>query len=200
MLCPQCWGLQAQTPGPDCVHCNPCPHCSGAGVVEDIQLSEHFRLSEMLASETAVRRHIPNVPGPGIQQNMADVTTKLLEPIRKEFGPIHISSGFRSSELNNKVGGSFNSAHILGKAADISSMDKSITRKMLVDWVLSNNISFDQIIFEGTWVHIAHNAKLDSNAIGAASLGVFQPNRKQALMRIGNSYLPYDPKDPRVNT
>lgn len=34
-------------------------------------------------------------------------------------GPINVNSGFRSREHNNSVGGSKNSAHLLGAAADI---------------------------------------------------------------------------------
>ncbi len=46
---------------------------------------------------------------------------KVLQGIRDAFGkPVNINSGFRSQNHNTDVGGSYNSAHLMGKAADIS--------------------------------------------------------------------------------
>lgn len=43
-----------------------------------------------------------------------------LQVLRNYFGvPIHINSGYRSPQHNRKVGGSKNSQHLLGNAADI---------------------------------------------------------------------------------
>jgi uncharacterized protein YcbK (DUF882 family) len=44
-----------------------------------------------------------------------------LDALRKKFGkPIIITSGYRSYEYNISIGGSKNSAHVQGKAADIA--------------------------------------------------------------------------------
>lgn len=44
----------------------------------------------------------------------------LLQDIRDHFGaPVHINSAYRTSSYNKKVGGSTNSYHVKGKAADI---------------------------------------------------------------------------------
>ena len=44
-----------------------------------------------------------------------------LDALRKKFGkPIIITSGYRSPEYNISIGGSKNSAHVQGKAADIA--------------------------------------------------------------------------------
>lgn len=45
----------------------------------------------------------------------------MLDALRKKFGkPIIITSGYRSPEYNISIGGSKNSAHVQGKAADIA--------------------------------------------------------------------------------
>lgn len=54
-----------------------------------------------------------------VQLNIAELAVQL-EIIRSHFNaPVHINSAYRSPEHNASVGGSKNSQHILGKAADI---------------------------------------------------------------------------------
>ena len=42
-----------------------------------------------------------------------------LQAIRNEFGPLIITSGYRTPEYNAQIGGGINSQHLLGLAADI---------------------------------------------------------------------------------
>jgi len=54
-----------------------------------------------------------------VQLNIAELAIQL-EIIRAHFNaPVHINSAYRSPEHNESVGGSKNSQHLLGKAADI---------------------------------------------------------------------------------
>lgn len=54
-----------------------------------------------------------------VQLNIAELAVQL-EIIRSHFNaPIKINSAYRSPEHNEAVGGSKNSQHVLGKAADI---------------------------------------------------------------------------------
>ncbi len=47
-----------------------------------------------------------------------------LQQLREKYGKsITITSGYRSKEYNDKVGGVKNSQHVLGKAADITAKD-----------------------------------------------------------------------------
>lgn len=198
MICPRCWGDKTD---PDevrnCVHCNPCKHCTGLGVLPDIQLSAHFKLSEMVISQTAIRKGIENVPSDLVIANLKYVCSSLLEPIRSKFGPITITSGYRSPRLNNQIGGSITSAHVSGMAADINPLG-SVTKKQIVDWVISTSEIeiFDQIIFEGTWVHVAHNAQPNLSVPDT----LYKPDRKEALMMFNGKYSPYNSNDPRVMT
>ncbi|MGO4379709.1 D-Ala-D-Ala carboxypeptidase family metallohydrolase [Pseudoduganella sp. RAF19] len=117
-----------------------------------MNLSEHFTLEEMVASQIATRRRLDNRPGPQELANLKRVCV-VLEEVRALVGaPVTVSSGFRSKAVNQAVGGAANSAHLLGLAADINV--PGMAPKALAKMILASNILFDQLIYEGTWVHI----------------------------------------------
>lgn len=187
MLCPRCWGSRIE-PGRDDRNCN---FCLGDGVSKDVQLGPHFWLSEFVRSSKALRKGIPNDPSSKHIEELRSLVVKLLEPLRREFGSISIESGFRTLKTNIEIGGSESSVHMDGRAADIVPMAPGVTLKMLVDWMIKQDkLLFDQVIFEGTWVHVGHESPRGGY-------------RRQALMMFMNSkkervYSRYDPKDPRV--
>ena len=101
-----------------------------------MKLSDHFYLSEFTRSQTASRKGIDNTPTAEDTRNMKMLCQKILEPLRKLYGkPIYISSGFRCSELNFAIGGSSNSQHMSGEAADL---DSAYDNKILFDLIKSN--------------------------------------------------------------
>lgn len=117
-----------------------------------MNLSPHFSLAELVSSQVATRKGIDNAPAPAIVANLTRLAA-LLEQVRALVGaPIAISSGYRSPALNKAVGGAANSAHVLGLAADISTA--KLTPKALALLIRQSDIAFDQLIYEGTWVHI----------------------------------------------
>ena len=117
-----------------------------------MQLSKNFSLAELVASQVATRKGIDNTPAPAIVTNLTRLAA-LLEQVRALVGaPIAISSGYRSPALNKAVGGAANSAHVLGLATDISTA--KLTPKALTLLIRQSDIAFDQLIYEGTWVHI----------------------------------------------
>ena len=121
-----------------------------------MNLSPHFSLAELVASQVATRKGIDNAPTPAIVTNLTRLAA-LLEQVRALVGaPIAISSGYRSPALNKAVGGAGNSAHVLGLAADISTA--KLTPKALALLIRQSDIAFDQLIYEGTWVHIGLSA------------------------------------------
>ena len=154
-----------------------------------MQISKHLSLAEVSRSETAKRRGINNTPSGEHLENFKKLAENVFEPIREHFGvPIHISSGYRSKELNSAIGGSSTSQHCQGEAIDID-MDGSkggVTNKMVFDFI-KDNLVFDQMIWEfGTdknpdWVHVSYE-----------STG---KQRKQILKAIKSggktSYVPY---------
>ena len=121
-----------------------------------MNLSPHFSLVELVSSQVATRKGIDNAPAPAIVANLTRLAA-LLEQVRALVGaPIAISSGYRSPALNKAVGGAANSAHVLGLAADISTA--KLTPKALTLLIRHSDIAFDQLIYEGTWVHIGLSA------------------------------------------
>lgn len=88
--------------------------------MEDKQLSKNFTLREMCASLTAELYNIKNEPTQKDVDNLTRLCQNVLQPARDDFGkPIHVNSGFRCKELNDKVGGKKNSYHLKGQAADL---------------------------------------------------------------------------------
>ena len=123
------------------------------------QLSEHFKLGEFTQSGTARRHKVKNVPGPREVERLRFLCVKSLEPMRRRFGVIRITSGFRCKKLNALVGGSPTSQHVLGEAADIHTGGRELSEKMF--GFAKQNIPFDQLILEHNpahgiyWLHIS---------------------------------------------
>lgn len=143
----------------------------------DNQLSPHFTLAELTASDTAARRGIDNTPTPAIYASLKR-TAEALETIRALGGkPIIVTSGYRSPALNAAVGGAGNSAHLTGLAADINRSGSTPYDFGLA--IINSGLEFDQIIHEyGRWVHI-----------GLAAAGQ-KPRRQLLTIRTGTGYLP----------
>lgn len=119
-----------------------------------MNLSEHFTLEELTFSQTATRKGINNEPSEAVKANLA-VLAKGLERVRAILlSPIHISSGYRSVELNKLIGGSGKSAHMDGFAADFTAPSFG-NPETIVRTLYRHGIQCDQCIMEGTWVHIS---------------------------------------------
>ncbi|HSH72327.1 MAG TPA: D-Ala-D-Ala carboxypeptidase family metallohydrolase [Methylophilaceae bacterium] len=121
-----------------------------------IQLTEHFFLEELCRSDMAVRKGILNIPSPVVVQNLR-VLAEGLEKVRTLLGkPIMVSSGYRSATLNSLVGGAMKppSAHISGFAADFTCWSFGRPED-IVRAIERSDIKFDQVIMEGSWVHIS---------------------------------------------
>lgn len=118
-----------------------------------MNISEHFTLEEMTISETAIRRGIANTPGV-VELNNLKRTASIMEEVRSLLGsPIRISSGYRCLALNRAIGSGDNSAHVKGLAIDFTCPGFG-TPKEICKKIASSSIKFDQLIYEGTWVHI----------------------------------------------
>jgi hypothetical protein len=123
----------------------------------DQMVSRSFRLSEFLRSETAVRRGLDNTPPAPAMDNLRNILAPGLQRVRDLLEtPVQITSGYRSPEVNRAVGGSPASQHVLGLAADFVSPQFGNPRA-IARFIAENAavIRFDQLIFEGTWVHIS---------------------------------------------
>jgi len=136
------------------------------------QLSKYTTLQEVIKSNQASVLKIPNIPNAEQVANLKLVCTEVFDKVREHFGkPIGISSGFRSVELNNRIGGSKSSQHMEGKALDIDGdLYGGVSNKAIFDYI-KNNCNFDQLIWEfGTenapdWVHVSYNKEVNRKQI-----------------------------------
>ena len=133
------------------------------------QLTTHFSLDELTKSDTAVRLGIDNTPSNDVLNNL-NVLAQGLEKVRTLLNvynrPVLISSGYRCSALNKALHGASNSAHMYGYAADFTCPDFG-TPLDIVKKIAASDIQFDQIIQEGTWVHISFDPKMRRQVLTA---------------------------------
>lgn len=128
-----------------------------------MQLSTHFTLAEFTRSESAKRHGVSNEPTPEHLENIKALCEKVLEPIRVKFGPINISSGYRSKVLNHYIGGSLSSQHCEGKAADLDQDGMGGATNVEIFHYIKDNLYFDQLIYEmgdsnkPDWIHVSYN-------------------------------------------
>lgn len=125
-----------------------------------MQLSPHFKLVEFTRSATAQARHIDNTPNEEQIKNLKFLCDNVLEPLREQFGPIIIGSGFRCPALNTAVGGVKNSQHTIGEACDIHLPSIEVGKKYFE--FLKKLPIFDQLIWERDnprsnhyWIHVS---------------------------------------------
>lgn len=123
----------------------------------DHQLSKSFRLAEFLRSESAQRLGLDNTPDATALANIRNVLGPSMQRVRDLLEtPVFVTSGYRSPQVNGLVGGSRNSQHVLGLAADFVSPQfgspKAICRHLMRH---QGVVRWDQLIWEGTWVHIS---------------------------------------------
>jgi hypothetical protein len=133
-----------------------------------MKLSPHFNLDEFIYSPTATRLGIDNTPGSAIIERLR-IVAEGLEIVRNSLGeggsPIIIDSGYRCPELNKAVHGSWKSGHLLGWAVDIRS--KTWSALDIAHRVLEIGLKFDQLIMEGTWIHISFDPKMRGEVLTA---------------------------------
>ena len=129
-----------------------------------MQLTAHFTLAEMTASQTAREKRIKNEPDQQAVVNLMALCLMVLEPLRIAMNePIKIGSGYRSQKLNKAVGGVANSQHMTGQAADLCIDGDMAKGKRWFRWIRTH-CTFDQLIFEHNakgsyWVHVSYSAQ-----------------------------------------
>jgi hypothetical protein len=124
------------------------------------KLTQNFSLEEFTDSQTAARKGVRNIPhGRSHEHKNLQRTAEVMELVRTILGgkPVLISSGYRSREVNEAVGGSAGSAHIQGLAVDFTC--PAFGAPLDICEALEphmRELGVDQLIHEyGTWVHLA---------------------------------------------
>lgn len=120
-------------------------------------LSAHFTLYEMLTSQTAARFSFTEQfnPPKSVVHNLERLCQQVLEPLRQIVGvPIQVNSGYRCLRVNQSVGGSAKSQHMVGQAADIVINSKDVETVFQI--IRASSLPFDQLIQEfDHWVHVS---------------------------------------------
>ena len=102
----------------------------------------------------------PDLPNSGI--NMDNAFLQMLDDARGIAGiPFKITSGYRSAEHNQKVGGVKNSSHLVGKAADIG-VGSGNERYIILDALIK--AGFCRMGIAKTFIH-CDNDETKSNSV-----------------------------------
>lgn len=131
------------------------------------KLSDHFALREFVVSGAAIRHNIDNTPETWHVERLRSLCRIVLEPLRRRFGVIRITSGYRCPRLNAIVGGAAASQHLKGEAADIHVSGKAQGEKMFA--YIRDNLDFDQLLFErraksgAYWLHVSCKPGAEGN-------------------------------------
>ena len=139
-------------------------------------LSPNFTLGEMTKSSS--HPEVYNIPSHEAIENLKRVCgwlevlreraaspgpTASPGPSKRRGEPIIINSGYRSPQLNRKIGGAANSNHLTGCAADIrtSGMEQAICyAAILINYAKESQQDFDELLIErnrygAIWLHFA---------------------------------------------
>jgi zinc D-Ala-D-Ala carboxypeptidase len=146
---------------------------AGAILLGAVTMTDGFNYNEFIHSDTATKNKIENVPSPDQIENGKALFKNIVQPIRDRFGEIRITSAFRNPELNRMVGGVGDSQHMSGQAVDIQT--PGISRYDVAHWIIEN-LEYDQLILEPTWLHISYSRV---------------KNRKQNLKYSNGDLIPY---------
>ena len=151
---------------------------------KNIKLSEHFTLGEL--TKTSVKTADGNIPSHVAIENLRRLCG-WLEILRERYNqmygnlslgpgpsdrsgeelPVIINSGYRSPEVNKRVGGSPTSNHLTGCAADIKVFGIEQAMRyavILLNYADNTMQEFDELLIErskkGTyWLHFAVRPK-----------------------------------------
>lgn len=136
-----------------------------------MNLSPNFTLAELTITQ---QRGFDNTPSEVVVARLRTLAASL-EKVKTILGGVAVlvNSAYRSPAVNKAVGSKPTSAHVQGWAADI--IAPRFGTPFEVATILAAKLdAFDQIIFEGTWVHLSIDPR----------------NRRQVLTMRGGRYLP----------
>lgn len=131
----------------------------------EAKLSPHFTLGELTKSSS--HPEVYNIPSHEAIANLKRVCVWLEELRLRSGTPIRINSGYRSPQLNKKIGGVPTSNHLTGCAVDIrvSGMEQLIVyAAIIIQYANETHQDFDELLIEknkhgAIWLHFAVRAK-----------------------------------------
>ena len=132
-----------------------------------MKLSDNSSLAEATKSVTALRNGIANTPTATHLIALKEVAKNIFQPCRNHFGkPLAVTSGYRSEELNDLIGGSKKSQHSKGEALDLDAQVYGGFTNLELFMFIKDHLEFDQLIGEFpdnvgefAWVHCSYKAE-----------------------------------------
>lgn len=125
---------------------------------------KYFSIAEFLRSDAAEKYQVSNIPSDEellkVLTNINTLVNNVLDPLRAMIGrPIIITSGYRSRQINELVGGSKTSQHLTGKAADFHVRGFTPQQMNVVYQTIQMIFDFDQLIFypSKNIIHVSWN-------------------------------------------
>lgn len=120
-------------------------------------MMRYFTDQELCKSNTAERLGIWNWPSEEVLNNLHSLVEHVLDPAREMLGrPVFVNSGYRSKETNIAVGGTKNSQHLRGEAADV------YCKGNLMDlFNVLRKTDFDQLILyrKKRFIHVSYTTR-----------------------------------------
>lgn len=115
----------------------------------------NFTFKEFISSDEADRHNINNMPiEVEIVENCIHTIHNLQKVRNLLANPIKINSGYRNPQVNKLVKGQPDSQHMKGEAADFVCPNYGSPYD-ICKAIVKSGLEFDQLIMEGTWVHIS---------------------------------------------
>ena len=132
-----------------------------------MKLTQNFTLKELTKSDTAIRKGISNEPNTDEIEKLKLLCETILQPVRDKFGPVTVTSGYRSPELCMAIGSSINSQHTKAEAVDFEV--EGVDNADVAYWIKDNISNWDQMILEfytpgqpnSGWIHCSITSKLE---------------------------------------
>ena len=132
-------------------------------------MTSAFSLADLLRTSrgpnpiTPTVRYGRQVTAGEINQNLEALRVDILEPLALALGRGRLTSCYRSPTVNAAVGGSTNSAHLVGLAAD---WQPAVAYPAAIAWLAARELPLDRVILEerarstGTsrWLHLQRHA------------------------------------------
>ncbi|MDR1372291.1 MAG: hypothetical protein LBJ17_04080 [Dysgonamonadaceae bacterium] len=117
-----------------------------------IRLTKNFMLKEF-AVTSANYGEVKEEQAAGCleyQENLLHLCQFILQPLREYIGKVTVTSGYRNPVVNRIVGGSENSYHMRGMAADIITDENMSAFMYIKRWKL-----YTELILHKTFIHVA---------------------------------------------
>ena len=136
-----------------------------------MQLTKNFSLEELTISQEAARNGLRNRPAQSQLAALKALCENILQPLRDRVKrPVVVTSGFRSTTVNRRVGGAPSSQHCKGQAADITVPGMKTAE--VVALIRAMHLPFDQLVDEyGQWVHVSYGPRQRCQVLTARYVG-----------------------------